>query len=183
MIIDSLWMFTGASTGIGNSDGKTDSPTTGAQSSSNIVDIGELNGIPVSAVGGGGGRDLGIGDDPSLKLYVVVTTALTGGTSIVCAFQGAPDAGSNTPGTYVTYESGPVVVEASLIAGTRLMDAAYPRPAPGSVPPRYVRLLFTSVGTHGAGAVEAFVCVDRFDQIEQTNAVLGGYPPGITINN
>jgi hypothetical protein len=51
------------------------------------------------------------------------------------------------------------------------------------VPPRYVRLAYITVGTHSTGALEAFVCLDRFDQIEQTNATLGGYPPGIVINN
>lgn len=183
MILDSLWMFTGGSGGVGNSDGATDSPTTGTQNSSNIVDVGELNGIPASAVGGGGGRDLGIGDDPAMKLMVVVTVALTGGTSISVGIQGAPDAGSNTPGTYVTYVTGPVVAEASLIAGARLADYDMPRTAPGSVPPRYYRLVYVSVGTHSAGKIEGVLVLDRMDQVEQSNAVMGAYPAGITVAN
>ena len=183
MILDSLWLFTGGSGGIGNSDGTTDSPTTGTQASSNVVDVGMLGGLPVSAVGGGGGRDLGIGDDPAMKLLVQVTVAFVGGTSIACAIQGAPDAGANTPGTYVTYATGPVVALASLIAGARLFDTDLPRPAPGSVPPRYYRLAFVGVGTMTAGKVEGILVLDRMDQVETTNAVMSGYPAGITIAN
>lgn len=183
MILDSLWLFTGGSGGAGNGDGVTDSPTTGTQNSSNIVDIGILSGLPVSASGGGGGRDLGIGDDPALKLMVVVTTAFTGGTSLSVAVATAPDAGSNTPGSYTTAVTGPVVTEANLIAGARILDIDYPRSAPGTVPPRYVRLSYVTVGTHTAGKIEGLVVLDRIDQPEQTNAVLGGYPAGIIINN
>ena len=37
--------------------------------------------------------------------------------------------------------------------------------------------------TMTAGIVESFITGPRFDQIEQTNAVLGGYPVGITVQN
>jgi hypothetical protein len=142
-----------------------------------------LSGLPASAVNAGGGRDLGIGDDPAMKLMVVVTTAFAGGTSLSVAIQGAPDAGSNTPGTYVTYATGPVVTEANLIAGSRPFDTDLPRTAPASVPPRYYRLSYVTVGTHTAGKVEAILVLDRPDHPELTNAVLSGYPAGITIAN
>ena len=98
MILDSLWLFSGGTGGTGNADGATDSPTTGTQVSSNIVDVGMIGGIPASATNAGGGRDLGIGDDPAMKLMVTVTVAFTGGTSLIVAIQTAPDAGNNTPG-------------------------------------------------------------------------------------
>lgn len=183
MILDSQWMFTGGSGGVGNNDGATDSPTTGSQVSSNSVDIGIKGGLPASAAGAGGGRDLGIGDDPALKLLVIVNTALTGGTNIQVNLQGAPDAGNNTAGAFVVYASGPVVVEASLIVGARLLDIDFPRPSPGAVPPRFIQLGYVSTGTHGAGKIEGIVVLDRHDLPEQSNAVLGGYPAGINIAN
>lgn len=183
MILDSLWMFSGGTGGAGNADGATDSPTTGTQVSSNIVDVGMLNGLPASAVNAGGGRDLGIGDDPALKLMVVVTVAFTGGTSLIIAIQAAPDAGNNTPGTWATAATGPTVLTASLIAGARLFDTDLPRVAPGQVPPRFYRLQYTNAGTFTAGKIEAVLVLDRVDQPELTNAVLSGYPAGVTIAN
>src|SRR5260221_6814524 len=103
MIIDGLLLFTGTSNGatatIANG-ANTDAPTTGTQNSSNILDIGVKSGLPASAVGGGGARDLGIGDDPAMKLYIQVITAFAGGTDLTCLLEGAPDAGSNTSGSY-----------------------------------------------------------------------------------
>lgn len=183
MILDSLWLFSGATTGVGNSDGKTDSPTTGTQTSSNVIDVGVTSGIPASAVNGGGARDIGIGDDPAMKLLVQVTTAFASGTSLGVNLQGAPDAGANAPGTFTIYASGPVVVEANLIVGCRLLDIDMPRPAPGAALPRFYRLGYITVGTHTAGALEAILVLDRMDQPEQTNAVMGGYPVGITVAN
>lgn len=181
MILDSLWLFTGATGGVGNGDGATDSPTTGTQNSSNVVDIGSL-GLPTSA-NAGGARDLGIGDNPSLKLMVLVTVAFTGGTNLQVGVQGAPDNGSGLAGTYTTMLSGPVVVEANLIAGARLLDDDFPRPVPAQALPRFIRLTYVSVGTHTAGKIEALVVIDRIDQPEQSNAVLGGYQPGVTVAN
>ncbi len=183
MILDSLWMFSGGTGGAGNADGATDSPTTGTQVSSNIVDVGMLGGLPVSAVSGGGGRDLGIGDDPSMKLMVVVTVAFTGGTSLIVAIQTAPDAGNNLPGTFATAATGPTVLLASLVVGARLFDTDLPRVAPGQVPPRFYRLQYTNSGTFTAGKIEAVLVLDRIDQPEIANAVLSGYPAGITIAN
>jgi hypothetical protein len=184
MILDALLLFTGGSGGVGNNDGKTDSPTTGTQNSSNVLDLaGPALPASQSSPFAAPGRDLGIGDDPALKLMVLVTTAFASGTNIAIAFQGAPDNGSGSPGSYVTYATGPTVVEASLIVGARLFDIDWPRPAPGSVPPRFVRLSYVTSGTHTAGAIEGTAVLDRFDQPLDSNAVLGAYPPGITISN
>src|SRR3974390_2598432 len=100
MILDNLLMFTGTSNGASGgvtSGPNTDMPTTGAQTSSNIIDL-HMLGIP-KLVSGQGARDIGIGDDPAMKILVVVTTAFVGGTSLAVGLQGAPDNGSGAPGT------------------------------------------------------------------------------------
>ncbi len=184
MILDNALMFTGTSNGASagiTAGAYTDLPTTGTQNSSNVVDLG-LTGLPLSA-SGGGARDIGIGDDPAMKVLVVVTTALTGGTNISVGLQGAPDNGSGSPGSWTTMVTGATVAEASLIQGCRLLDVDVPRPIPGQAIPRYLRLVYTSSGTHGAGALEGALVIDRHDQPQSANAVLGGYPAGITVAN
>lgn len=185
MILDSLLLFTGGSGGVGNNDGATDSPTTGTQNSSNVVDLGGPA-LPASftSPGGGPGRDLGIGDDPALKLMVLVTTAFASGTSLQVNISGAPDNGSGAAGTYQILAAGQVCTEAVLIAGARVLDIDMPRVGPLNVtPPRFLRLGYVTVGTHTAGKIEGLIVLDRFDQIENTNAVLSGYPAGITVAN
>ena len=176
MILDGLLVFTGPS-------GTGDLPTTGTQNSTNVLDLGITGGLPASAVNAGGARDIGIGDDPAMKLLVQVITAFAGGTSLQVAIQGAPDAGSNAPGAYTTMLSGPVVTEANLIAGARILDDDMPRPVPGQAIPRYLRLSYITVGTHTAGAIFGTIVLDRHDLPLQSNATLGGYPAGITVAN
>lgn len=157
----------------------------GTYNSTNIIDLGVTSGVPTSA-NGGGARDIGIGDDNMLQLLVQVTTTFTSGGAgtMVVNFQGAPDNGAGAPGTWTTYESSAVYALASLIAGARLMDQAVPRPPAGVVIPRFLRLTYGVAGaTMTAGTIESFILGQRFDQIEQTNAVLGGYPVGITVAN
>jgi hypothetical protein len=185
MILDALWLFTGGSGGVGNNDGLTDSPTTGTQNSSNIIDLaGPALPPSGSTLGGTPGRDLGIGDDPALKLMVLVTTTFTGGTSLQIGFAGAPDNGSGSPGAYTTFAFGGVITEATMIAGVRLFDIDYPRTNPlAPEPPRFVRLSYVTVGTHTAGKIEGLVVVDRFDQIINVNNFPSGYPAGVVIAN
>lgn len=178
MILDGLLMFSNPA---GGGTGSGDSPTTGSQVSTSSLDLGIL-GLPTSA-SGGGARDIGIGDDPAMKILVIVATAFTGGTSLQVNIQGAPDNGSGSAGAFVVMASGPVVAEASLIAGARLFDDDVPRPAPGQPLPRFLQLGYVSVGTHGAGVLRAFLVLDRHDLPEQANAVLGGYPPGVVVAN
>lgn len=178
MILDGLLLFSNST---GGGTGSGDSPTTGSQTSTNQLDLGLL-GLPLSA-SGGGARDIGIGDDPAMKILVIVGTAFTGGTSLQINIQGAPDNGSGAPGAFVIMAAGPVVAEANLIAGARLFDIDMPRPAPAQPLPRFLQLGYVSVGTHGAGVLRGFLVLDRHDLPEQSNAILGGYPPGITIAN
>jgi hypothetical protein len=186
MILDNLLMFTGSSNGTAGGltvGPQTDRPTTGAQVSTNIIDL-HMAGIPILA-NLQGARDMGIGDDPALKLLILVTTTFGAGTSLQVALAGAPDNGSGAPGTFVPWWLSPVYVEATLVAGTRLYDMDMPRPPAGVGVPRFLQIQYTSVGTHTSGALEACIVLDRHDQMYNAlnNAILGGYPPGIVINN
>lgn len=185
MILDALLTFTG--TGNGATGGITsgqwvDSPTTGTQVASNILDLGVTSGVPSSA-NGGGARDLGIGDDPSLKLSAITTVAFTGGTSLQLDLSGAPDNGSGAPGAYTVMWTGPTVAEAALVAGAQLANIDIPRVVWEQVLPRFLRLRFISVGTHGAGSIEAQIVLDRDDQIVGTTGLRSGYAAGVTVAN
>lgn len=184
MILDNFLLFTGTSNGASGgitAGAYTDLPTTGTETASNIIDLGVTSGVPSSA-NGGGARDIGIGDDPAMKLSVIVTTAITGGTSLALSLAGAPDNGSGSPGSYtVMWQSPAAVVEASLVAGAQLANVDVPRTVQGQALPRFLRLQFISVGLHSAGAVQAQIVLDRDDQVYTT--AYGGYPAGITVAN
>lgn len=184
MILDALLRFTGAATGVGNSDGATDSPTTGTQNSSNTIDLGITSGIPSSA-NGGGARDIGIGDSPAMKLLVQVVVAFASGTSLQIALAGAVDNGSGAPGSFSNWWLSPAYAEAALNAGSRLYDMDMPRPPDGIAIPRYLRMAYITVGTHTAGSISAQIVLDRDDQPYSStdNSIQGGYPAGINIAN
>ncbi len=185
MILDALLTFTGTGNGAtgGITSGQwTDAPTTGTQAASNVIDLGIVNGLPTSA-NGGGARDMGVGDDPSLKLSVLVTTAFASGTSLQLVLSGAPDNGSGAPSAYTIMWSSSAIVEASLVAGAQLANIDIPRVVFGQVLPRYLQLSYVTVGTHTAGAVEANIVLDRDDQIMGTTGAYSGYRAGLTIPN
>ncbi len=185
MILDGLLTFTGTSNGATGgitSGAQTDAPTTGTQAASNIIDLGIVAGIP-SYANGGGARDIGVGDDPMLKLSCIATVALTGGTSLQLQLQGAPDNGSGAAGSYTTMWTSSAIAEAQLIAGAQLANIDVPRPVPGQPVPRFLKLNFISVGTHSTGAVEANIVIDRDDQIIGTTGAQSGYPAGINVAN
>ena len=161
MWIDGNLQFTGTA-GVA---GSPDTPTTGTQTSTNTIDL--LN-----------ARDMGIGDDPSIEVLVEVLTPFTGGTSLQVNLQSSPD---NI--TFTTAVSGPVVAEANLIGGAYLLSITWPRYAPGLALPRYWKLQYISVGTHGAGTLFGAMVIDRQDQIVSAAGQQSGYPPGIIINN
>ena len=141
--------------------GSPDVPTTGTQQSTNIVDL-------VNA------RDMGIGDNPALKLLVTIKTTFSAGTSLQIQFQGAPD-NAGSPGTWTTYAESAAVAEADLIAGRYLLPMDIPRPPPGIALPRFYRLQYVSAGTHGAGGIYGAIVLDRADYVV--------YPAGITVPN
>jgi hypothetical protein len=162
-----------------------DVPTVTAVSG-NILDLHvATGGLPVLS-NLQGARDLGIGDDPALKLYIQVTVAFAGGTSLQVTLQGATDNGSGAPNAFVVWYSTPVYTTAQLVLGARLMDMDLPRPPAAVAVPRFLQLNYTIVGTmSGGGTIKAFIVLDRPDQMYQStgNQVMGGYPAGITIAN
>lgn len=158
----------------------------GTYNSANVIDFGGP-GLPVLA-SGQGARDMGIGDDPALKMMVEILTTFTSGGAgtLQVAIQGAADNGSGAPLTYTTWWTSPAYALATLNAGSRLMNIDFPRPPDGSPIPRFVRLNYIIGGaTMTAGNVAAYIVLDRDDQpyTGTDNSVLGGYPAGINVAN
>ena len=128
-------------------------------------------------------QSLGDGTNP-LEAMASVGTALTGGTSLAIAMQGAVDASSGSyPANYssltwVTLETGPAIPAANLTAG-----ALIPGPMIGTSPPnllnyRFLRLAYVPVGTFGAGNI-AFAAMGRFpSNIKQMASSAGGFYVG-----
>jgi hypothetical protein len=160
---------------------------TGNYNSTNIIDLGGP-GIPVLA-NLQGARDIGIGDDPTMKLLVQVTTAFTsaGAGTLQVTLQGNTDNGSGAPTvTWSSWYSTPAYALAALVVGARLMDMDFPRPPDGVAIPRFLRLQYAIGGaTMTAGIVEANIVIDRMDQpyTGTVNSTMGGYPAGITVAN
>lgn len=159
----------------------------GTYASGNTLDFGINSGIPSNA-NGGGARDMGIGDDPALKLLVQVSTAFVsaGGGTLQVTLQGAIDDGTGAPAAFSSWWSSPIYTIAQMVAGARLLNIDFPRPPQGVAVPRFVRLLYTvATATITAGQMVSGVVLDRDDQMYQStsNAVIGGYPAGITVAN
>lgn len=159
----------------------------GAYVSGNIIDL-HMAGIPVLA-NLQGARDMGIGDNPALKMLVQVATAFTsaGAATLQIALQGAPDNGSGVPGSYATWWLSPAYALATIaVAGARLYDMDMPRPPAGIAIPRFLRMAYIIGGaTTTAGTVISGIVLDRFDQPYSStgNAVNGGYPAGLNVAN
>jgi hypothetical protein len=156
------------------------------QDSANIIDLGNL-GLPTTSatiLGVGQARDIGIGDDPALKLLVQVITAASTGTSMTVTLEGAIDTAAGVPSTFSVWWVSPAYTTAQLVVGARLMDMDMPRPPAGVAVPRFLKLVYTTVSTCNP-TIAAYIVLDRHDQMYQStkNAVLGGYPAGITVAN
>lgn len=152
----------------------------------NSLDL-HMAGIPALA-NLAGARDIGIGDDPALKLLVQVTTTFTSGGAgtLQVKFQGATDNGSGVANAFSDWWVSPAYALATLVQGARLMDMDMPRPPAGIAVPRFLQLSYVVGGaTFTAGNVSAFLVLDRMDQmyLSTSNAVMGGYPAGITVAN
>ena len=178
MILDSLLQFDAAA---------NLAQAVGTYNSANTIDLGVISGIPSSA-SGGGARDIGIGDDPALKLLVqVITTFTSGGAgTLVVQLAGAIDNGAGAPAAFSVWWASPAYALATLVQGARLMDMDMPRPPAGIAIPRYLRLNYV-IGSNAmtAGQIESMIVLDRMDQAYTgtTNSTLGGYPAGITVSN
>lgn len=189
MILDNSLLFTGTSNGASggitlaaNTDFPTAQTTTAA---SNVIDLGEVLGLPAYA-SGGGARDIGVGDDPSLKLLARVTTAFVsaGGATLQLQLQGAPDDGSGGQGAYTTMWTSAAYSIAQAKAGADLANIDVPRVIANQPLPRFLKLNFIiGTSTMSAGGIEACIVIDRDDQIMGTSGNISGYPAGITIAN
>jgi len=182
MILDALLAFDTAYTFVAGTTG-----TVAAHDSTNIIDLGITSCIPSSA-SGGGARDIGIGDDPALKLLVLVTTTVTSGGAgtLALALNGAIDNGSGIPAAFSVWWTSPAYALATMNAGSRLYDMDMPRPPDGIAIPRFLKMVYTIAGAAlTGGTIQAYIVLDRDDQVYQStdNSVLGGYPAGINVAN
>lgn len=110
--------------------------TTGTQLSTDSIDL-------IAAA-----RNIGRTGQP-MRAVVHVTTAFAGGTSLKA--QLVESANSNLSSPTVLAE-GPVVVEADLIAGAKLLDVPLP-----NTTKRYLGIQYVTVGTHASGNVSAHI--------------------------
>jgi hypothetical protein len=119
-------------------------------------------------------RDMGIGDNPALKLFVQVTTAFltTNAGTVQVAIQGSTD---NTTYTNYALSDSTAYTTASMTAGSRLFDIDMPRPKGGAALPRYLKLRYTIANTFTQGKVSAGLVLDRNDYV--------AYPSGYTVAN
>ena len=168
MILDALYQFDQNPTSV--------AIAAGTQASTNVISLRAAGQIPVLA-NLQGARDMGIGDNPAIKISVnvVVSFASAGSTgTISVSFQGAPDNGSGAPGAFTTYYTTPAYVIPAV--GASLMDMDVPRPPAGVGMPAYYRLLYTvAVQTMSAGSVASYLVLDRTDYI--------AYPAGLVVAN
>jgi hypothetical protein len=116
-------------------------------------------------------RDAAIGRD--VNILILSNRAFAGGTSIAIALQGAPDNGSGGEGTYVTYATSPAITLAQLNAVPGLLlPVQLPRPPYGGLPmPRFVKLVYSVVGTFTAGALAASLLLNRDDVVNYPSAL------------
>lgn len=170
MILDALYQFDPNPTSV--------AIAAGTQVSTNVISLRAAGQIPVLA-NLQGARDMGIGDNPALKVSVNVVVGFTSGGAgtLSVSFQGAPDNGSGAPGTFTTYYTTPAYALATVaVVGASLMDMDVPRPPAGVGMPAYYRLLYTvAVATMTAGSVASYLVLDRQDYIN--------YPAGLTVAN
>ena len=113
------------------------------------------------------GQDIGVGDSPGQpKIEVAINTAFLTLTGLTIDFQGAPDNGSGSPGTYVTYASSGEILLASLGVGVVFkIDVPEIQPEGGPLP-RFLRLNYTVAGSNAtAGAITANIIRDRQDYV------------------
>ena len=193
MILDGQLLFTGG-TALPNNGPTIGQAITATATSTNIIDLAIANTsawAPPSQTSPSTQpfRDIGIGDDPAMKLLVLaVTTFTTGNGNFTVSLQGAPDNGSGGTGAFATYYTTPnyTIAGSTLVAGSRLMDMDVPRPPQGLPEPRFLQLVFTNSGTNFATAtVVGAIVLDRADQVYNAtnNAIWGGYAPGVVVAN
>lgn len=119
-----------------------DQAVTVTANSTNIIDLGNDD----SAV-------QALNEKGELELFVQVTTAFANATSMSVTLTSDD---SSTFASETTVLASAAVAEASLVAGYQFKLGKLPR-----INEQYIRLTYTVVGTHNAGAVTAGLILDR----------------------
>lgn len=138
----------------------TSQAITASAASTDVIDLGVL-------------EDLGIGDDPSLEIILLITETFTaaGAATLVASFQGSVDNSSWTDMAMTA-----AIGKASLTAGAEIARWSLPSLVAGQSMPRYLRMNYTvATGPMTAGKVTAGILLDRQQNV--------AYPPGIAISN
>lgn len=149
MIMDGLLLFSSAQ-----------NLTTGTIASTNVIDL--LN-----------ARDMGIGDDPALKIACFVTTAFVSTDSGTLTVQAQ---GSTDNSTFTVYAESRAYSATDLAVNNKLFPIDWPHRGPGDALPRYLRLAYVMGSLHFTpGAITAALVLDRQDATQ--------YPAGINISN
>jgi hypothetical protein len=108
----------------------------------------------------------GVGD-PTPLISILIGTAFvndTGTPTLTVEFQGAPDNGSGSPGTYDTYRATGAIATASLTAG-QVIRMEFVPPFPLNDRPRFLRLNFSiPAGTnYSAGTIASATVITGRD--------------------
>lgn len=117
--------------------------TTGTQVSTDKVDTGAAG--------------ININTNRELQIFVSVTTAFAGGTSLNVNLVESASADLSSP---TVLASSGVTAEADLTAGRVLLRTAVPRTSK-----RYLGLQFVTVGTHSAGTIFGGIVRDSDDSV------------------
>lgn len=133
------------------------------------------------------GADMGIGDGEAVpKVVFTVSTTFTTSNSatLTVQLQGAPDNGSNAPGSYTTYAEIPTLGTSSLIASATTPAAPgifaidWPKVPYNAAFPRFWRINWqVNVGTFSAGAIGFAGIVLQND----TSWSMGQYPSNFVV--
>lgn len=155
MILDRLLIFTGGATQAATLTGQAITVTAPSTDVLGLVNF----------------RDLGVGDDPAMKVMIRVTEVFAGGTSVQVQFQGSVD-----DSTYTTYAESDAIAAAALTAGALHVFAIHlPRRRVGAALPKFYRLNFVVVGTFTTGKLVAGLVLD--------DHAWDSYAAGLTVAN
>lgn len=166
MIMDAQLLFDGSMSANGVLSGSSCSAwAAGSHDSANVIDVSQIAGSK-----DGQGRDIGIGGDPSLQLFVETSSDFAGGAGATLQVEilTAPDDGSGAPGSWTVLEETPALTVAD-IAGQEIFRV----PVPVGIE-KFIKLTYV-VGTAAltAGSIIAGIVVDR-----QALGPNLGYPNG-----
>ena len=121
-------------------------------------------------------RDMGIGDDPAIKLLCTVDTAFTTDTTnastLTIQFQVSTDST-----TWTTLVQTPALLAASLAQYNKLMPIDFPALPTYVALPQYVRLNYdVGVAAFSTGKLNAYLVIGRDDIVQYPKNYSSTYP-------